>query len=146
MATLTADVTFRHDASRNIGLRQFPTDGADTWFRGGLSHHTASTATLTPSAGEFFLGVNAEHLVAAAAGEMVWVATSGRFHFACANFELGDLDVLMQMPAAALFDNPADLDDAAVGAAGGVGVLDQVTVTAVDGWLDISRRVAATNT
>ena len=102
--------------------------------------------TLTPTAGEFFTGVLVEHKVTAAAAEMVWVATGGRFHFANTNFEVGDLDVLMQMPAAALFDNPADLDDATAGAAGGVGVLDQVTVTAISGWLDISNRVAPTNT
>jgi hypothetical protein len=146
MATLDADVAVVFDPSRNIGLRQFPSDSADTYFRGGLAHHTASTATLTPTAAEFFLGVIMEHRVTAAAAELVWVATSGRFHFANGNFEVGDLDVLFQMPAAALFDNPADLDDAVAGAAGGVGVLDQVTVTATSGWLDISRRVAATNT
>ena len=146
MATLTADVAYVPDPARVVGLRQFPSDSADTYFRGGIAHHTASTVTLTPTAGEFFLGVLSEHIVTAAAGEMVWVATAGRFHFANANFELGDLEKLMQMPAAALFDNPADLDDATAGAAGGVGVLDQVTVTAVSGWLDISRRVAATNT
>jgi len=146
MATLTADVAVVFDPSRNVGLRQFPSDSADTFFRGGIAHHTASTATLTPAATEFFLGVIMEHRVTAASGEMVWLATSGRFHFANSNFEVGDLDVLMQMPAADLFDNPASLDDAAVGAAGGVGVLDQVTVTGTSGWLDISRRVGATNT
>jgi hypothetical protein len=49
------------------------------------------------------------------------------------------------MPAAALFDNPADLVVNAVGTAGQVGILDHVTSIGVSGWVNIERRAAPTN-
>jgi hypothetical protein len=49
------------------------------------------------------------------------------------------------MPAANLFDNPADLGLAAVGTAGTVGVLWLCTNDAVDGWLNTDARSAVEN-
>lgn len=145
MAALSADAPFVFDPSRNIGLRQVRAAGADTFFRGALSGYTAGELDVTPAETVPFAGIVAQNTVVAAQGDLVWVATAGRFHFACTNFTLANMEVAFAAQTAGLTDNPADLDVSGAADAAVAGVLDQVTVTAISGWLDISRRLAGTN-
>ena len=143
MATLAADVAVVFDPSRTIGLRQAPANSADTFFRGGFPYYTAGELDLTPAATMKFAGVLMEHRVTTATGDLVWIATGGRFHIANTSITAANMEDGFAQAAAALFDNPADLVIAVAGTAGTVGVLDQVTVEATSGWLDISRRAPA---
>lgn len=144
MAALSTNVDIQFDGNRPPSLIQMKSAGTLTFFRGGLSHAGAGLAKVTPVATDLFVGVIWQKLVAVA-NDLVTLAISGRFKFACAAFADADYGKAFAMPAAALTDNPADLAVSAVGSAGAVGVLDQVTSTTVDGYLDISRRNAPEN-
>ena len=146
MGALAADIAVVFDPSRNIGLRQKQSDSADTYFRGGLAHTTAGQLTLTPTAAETFAGILMEHRVTTAAAEMVWVATGGRFHFTCTNFTLANEEKGFALQVGDFFDDPSTMNITAGGDGATVGILDHVTVTAADGWLDISRRNTPENT
>lgn len=147
MAALAADTDYRFDARYEIGLNQEAAVGADTYYRGGLAHQVLASGllTLTPAAVDFYVGVVSEHKVVAAANELVWVATSGRWYVAAVALAVADLNRVMQMPAAALFDNPADIVVNAVGAAGGIGTFYKVITTAVDGWVNTDHRALVLN-
>lgn len=117
---------------------------ADTYFRGGIAHHTAGILNVVPVATEAFAGVIWEQRVAAL-NDLVWIAITGRFFWANATFTDANYGLTFAMAAAALFDNPADIVLAVAGTAGTIGTLDHVASTGVSGWLDISRRSAAEN-
>ena len=143
MATLAANVPIVFDTSRSPGLRQAPAE-TDVYFRGGIAHWAAGSLHLTPVDGSLFAGVMME-ASSATAGDMLWIATAGRFHFAAVGMLVAEMEVAFNMPIADAFDDPSELVTSAAGDGGGVGVLDQVTSEAVSGWLDISRRASPTN-
>ena len=147
MAALAADIEARFDPRWDIGLVQRPATGADTYFRGGLAHSIAATGliTLAPAATAFYAGVVMEHKVVAAANELVWLGSAGRWFFSCVLFTLANTDASFATLAATLFDNPADIGIAAVGTAGTIGVLWVCTTDAVDGWLNTDFRAAIVN-
>ncbi len=145
MAALTADVAVVFDPALPIGLRQAPAVGADTYYRGSTCHSNAGLLDNAHGALDDFYGVAMENRVTAAANDLVWIATLGRFHFACVLFTAANHEDDFAALAATLFDNPADLGLATTGTSGSIGVLDQVTVEAVSGWLNISRRNPAAN-
>ena len=147
MAALSANVEIQFDGNLTPSLAQVKGEVADTYFRGGLAHHTAGLLQLTPAITEEYAGViwgqpDPNPIVA---NDLVWIAITGRFHFAFVGALDGDFNDIMSMPAAALFDNPADVVVSAVGDAGGIGILDHVTSTAVSGWINTNRRAIPTN-
>lgn len=144
MATLAADVGIEYDGNHPPSLIQVKAEVADTYFRGGLAHHTAGLLQLTPTAAEEFAGVVWQHLVAAA-NDLVWIAITGRYFYAFAGALDADFNKTMAMPAADLTDNPASLVVSAAGTAGAVGTLDHVTSTGVSGWVNIDRRAVPVN-
>ena len=147
MAALTTDVDIEFDGNAPPTVIQVKGEAADTYFRGGIAHHTAGLLQLTPTATEESAGVIMERpdpnpIVA---NDLINIAITGRFFFAFAGALDADFMEGVSMPAAALFDNPADLVVNVAGTAGQVGILDHVTSTAVSGWVNISRRSAPTN-
>lgn len=146
MAALSADLPIRFDPRWEIGATQYVAVTADIYYRGGLAHFTAadSTLNLTPNAADNYAGVVLEHK-SAATSDLVWIATSGRWFFTCANFTIANLMATFAQQAGVLFDNPADLDISGVGDAGAIGRLWLVGTTATDGWIDTSDRAALTN-
>jgi hypothetical protein len=101
---------------------------------------------LAPGATEAFAGVVYQSSIGAiAANDLIFIAITGRFFFACDDFTDANYGVTFAMPAAVLADNPADLVPSATGTAGTIGTLDHVASTAVNGWLNINRRAAAEN-
>jgi hypothetical protein len=126
---------------------QQPAVGADTYYRGGLSHTVLASGllTLAPAAADYYEGVVMEHKIVLAASELVWVGTAGRWWFECVLFTLANTDELFAALAATLFDNPADLGLATVGTAGAMGRLWFCTANAVSGWLDTDSRSAIVN-
>ena len=146
MAALSADVAVVFDPSRPIGIRQAPSDSADTYFRGGLAHWATGELDVgTVGAGALFAGVLLENKVTAASGELIWIATGGRFHWANTTIALAVVESGFSLDIGDPEDDPSTMTVHAVGDSGVVGVLDQVTVTAVSGWIDISRRAVPTN-
>lgn len=145
MAALTAAVPIEFDGNLPPTVIQMKGE-ADAYFRGGLAHHTAGVLNLAPLATEAFAGIvwqNSDGAIQA--NDLIYVAISGRFFYANANFTDANYGATFAMPAAALTDNPADLNVAVVGSAGTAGTLDHVASTAVNGWLNINRRAAAEN-
>jgi hypothetical protein len=147
MAALDTDVDINFDGNKPPTVIQVKGETADTYYRGGLAHHTAGLLQLTPLATEEFAGVIMERpdpnpIVA---NDLVYIAITGRFFWAFAGALDADFMAGVSMPAAALFDNPADLVVNAVGTAGQVGILDHVVSTGVSGWVNIERRSAPTN-
>ncbi len=146
MAALSADVAVVFDPSRNVGLRQAPSDAADTYFRGGLAHWASGELDIgTVGAGAQFAGVLMEHIVTAASGEMIWIATGGRFHWANATIALAVVESGFSLDIGDPEDDPSTMTVHAAGDSGVVGILDQVTVETTSGWIDISRRAIPTN-
>jgi hypothetical protein len=145
MAALSGEVEIQFAGNINPDIAQVKGE-ADTYYRGGLAHHTAGVLNLAPLATEEFAGVVWESSDGAITlNDLIWIAITGRFHFACAEFKDADFMAPFAMPAAGLTDNPADLDASTTGSAGVAGTLDHVTSTAVSGWLNINRRTAPTN-
>jgi hypothetical protein len=147
MAALAADIEIKYDPRWDIGLIQRPATAADTYYRGGLAHSTIADATLNlvPAAVDYYAGVVMEHKVVAAAAELVWIGTAGRFFFTCANITAANVNETVAQQAAVLFDNPADLDVTGVGDAGAVGTIWMVGTTGTDGWVDTDNRAVITN-
>ena len=147
MAALAADIATVFDARWDIVLTQRPATGADTYYRGGLAHSIAATGllTLAPAATANYAGVVMEHKVVAAANELVWIGSAGRWFFSCVLFTLANTDKTFATLAATLFDNPADIGLATTGTAGTIGVLWLCTNDAVDGWLNTDIRSAIEN-
>lgn len=147
MAALAADIETKYDPRWNIGLVQFNTAAADTYYRGGLAHvlDDGSGLTLTPVDADFYWGVVSEHKVCTAATDLVWCATSGRWFFTCSALILGDMNKAFAIKQAALFDNPADLNVQAAGDPGAIGYLYQIGTTGTDGWINTDHRMAPTN-
>jgi hypothetical protein len=143
MAALTAAIEINSQGSPPI-LVQKKSSGTLTFHRGSLLHTTAGRLLKAPAATDIFAGVAWESK-ATVANDLVFVAISGRFFFACAAFADADEGKVFAMPAAALTDNPADLAVSTTGSAGAVGTLDQVSSTGVNGVIDISRRAPAEN-
>jgi len=149
MATLTTEVEIRWDGNNPPTIVQKAAEVADTYFRGGIAHTTAGLLQLTPTATENPAGVimglasGVDNPVAIA--DLIWIAVTGRFFFAFAGALDADEGEGVSMPAAALFDNPADLVVNAAGTAGQLGILDHIASTAVSGWVNLSRRSAPTN-
>lgn len=143
MAALTTEVPIVFDGNKPPTIIQVKGE-ADSYFKGGLAHHTAGILNVVPVATEEFAGVIMGLPVGITnpitLNDLVYIAINGRFFFACDDFTDANFMNVMAMPAAALFDNPADLVVNTAGTAGGVGVLDHVSSTAVNGWLDIGRR------
>lgn len=143
MAALAAEVAVVFDAAHPPTITQVKGE-ADSYFKGGLAHHTAGILNVLPLATEEFAGV----IMGLPQGvtnpitlnDLVYIAINGRFFFSGVNYADANYMNVMAMPAANLFDNPADLVVNAAGTAGGIGVLDHVSSTGVNGWLDISRR------
>jgi len=147
MATLSADVAIVFDANHPPSLAQVKGEVADTYYRGGLAHHTAGLLQLTPTAGEEFAGViwgrpDPNPIVA---NDLVWIAITGRFFWLCAEALDANYGLTMAMPAADLTDNPASLVENTAGTAGAVGTLDHVVSTGVSGWVNIDRRAIPVN-
>jgi hypothetical protein len=147
MAALAADIAAIFDPRWDIGLVQRPATGADTYYRGGLASSITATGliTLAPAATAYHAGVVMEHKVVAAANELVWLGSAGRWFFSCVLFTLANTDKTFATLAATLFDNPADIGLATAGTAGTIGVLWVCTNDAVDGWLNTDMRAAIEN-
>jgi hypothetical protein len=148
MATLAADVAVQFDPRWDIGAIERPATAADTYYRGGLAHSITATGllTLTPADADYYAGVILEHQVVAAAQELVWVGSAGRWYFACANFTLANVNETFAIQAADLTDNPATLDVTGAGDAGAAGTLWFCTSDGVAGWLDTDNRSLIVNT
>jgi len=146
MATLSADIEYRFDPRWPIGLTQFAPTTADTYFRGGLAHQVDATGalTLTPADADSYAGVVSEHKVATTS-DLIWVATAGRWYFACANFTNANIGLQFAIQSGDLTDNPSTLDLQSTGDAGTCGVLWKVVTTATDGWLNTDIRISHAN-
>lgn len=146
MAALSADITYKFDARWDIGLVEYAPTTADVYYRGGLAHVVTATglSTLTPADADHYAGVVSEH-ISATTSDLVWLATAGRWYFACANFTHANRMVAFATQSTDLTDNPATLDVVGAGDAGACGVLWKVVTTATDGWLNTDMRVAPSN-
>lgn len=144
MAALADNVAIQFDSNRPPSLIQMTSNGALTFYRGGLIHAAAGLAKVIPGATDLFVGVCWQKMVATAS-DLITAAVTGRFKFANTAFTNANYGLAFAQPAAALTDNPADLLASAAGSAGVVGCLDQVSSTAVNGWLNIERRASAEN-
>lgn len=147
MAALTTDVSIEFDGNHPPTVVQVKGEVADTYYRGGIAYHTAGLLQLTPLATEEFAGVIMERpdpnpIVA---NDLIAIAITGRFFWLFAGALDASFNSPVSMPAAALFDNPADLVISAAGTAGSVGTLDHVVSTGVSGWVNIDRRALPTN-
>jgi hypothetical protein len=147
MAALAADIAYVFDPRWEIGSVQRPATGADTYYRGGIAHSIAATGllTLAPAATAFYAGIVSEHKVVAAANELVWIASAGRWFITCSALTLARTDLAFAMAAADLFDNPASLVVSVAGTAGAMGVLSLCTTDAQDGWINTDFRVVTEN-
>ena len=146
MATLAADIAVVFNPSYPIGLGQFGPTGTDIYFRGGLAHKVVATGkcTLAPADADPGIGVVMEHKSATTA-DLIWIATSGIFNFACANFTDANQNGIFAQQSTDLTDNPASLDVVGAGDAGAMGKLVLVDSTGVSGWLNLSIRIADSN-
>lgn len=145
MAALTAAVGIEFDGNMPPTVIQMKGE-VDTYFRGGLAHHTAGVLNLAPLATEAYAGVVWESSDGAiAANDLIWVAITGRYFWANSTFTDANYGLTFAMLAATLTDNPADMGLAVAGTAGTIGTLDHVASTGVNGWINTNRRAAAEN-
>jgi hypothetical protein len=145
MASRTAGVPGFAAFSEYVPVRM-RANAADTFFRGALVFFNAGRiAPLVVDTSSNFAGIVAEHAVIAAQDEFVLVYTEGIFLLPCANFTIANQGTLFYQTVAGE-DDPTTLTTTAAGNSGAVGTLIQVKTTAVDGWIDIGRRIADAQT
>jgi len=146
MAVLSAHVVPApyYDPAFPIGVRDYPVEAANTWYRGSIVCHSAGLVVNDSANADTGLGVCFEGGTTTAANQTVKVSVSGIWWFACAQFATADL-WLIHGPAVTS-DNPADMDLAGAGDPSGIGTLVHCDVTATSGWLDLRQRVVPVNT
>jgi hypothetical protein len=146
MATLSADISYVFDARYEIGLQQYSPTTADIYYRGGLAHAVAATgkSTLTPADADDYAGVVSQHL-SATTSDLIWVASSGIWFFACSNITHANKHVAFGMPSGDLTDNPAVLDVQSTGDGPAIGIVWLVSNTATDGWINTNIRANPAN-
>jgi len=133
-----------YDPAFPIGVRDYPVEGADVFYRGAILCHSSGLVVADNANADTGLGVCTEETTTTAANQIVKVSVSGVWWFSCAQFATADL-WLIHGPAVTS-DDPADMDLAGVGDPSGIGTLVHIDVTAASGWLDLRQRVVPVNT
>ena len=146
MAALSAPVIPApyYDPAFPIGEREYPVEAADAFYRGAILCHSGGLAVADNDNADTALGVCTRGVTTTAANQVVKIAVSGIWWFACNDFTTALLWTLFTAVAAS--DNPADMVAAGVGTPSALGTLVHCDVTTVSGWLDLRQRVLVLNT
>ena len=132
------------DPAFPIGSREYPVEAANTFYRGSIVCHSAGLVVNDNANADVGLGVCVQGKVTTAANQILRVAVSGVWWFACAQFDTADHWTIFG--PAVTSDDPADMDAAGVGDPSGIGTLVHTDVTGTSGWLDLRQRVVPVNT
>jgi hypothetical protein len=111
MAALTADVHIPHKGTpTKLSVKAV---GADTFFAGALVYADATSgkAQAVPASGDFFIGICAKQVVAAAADALVDIYVDGLWALAYGSAAEGDQGeaIVIDVVGGTLSDNEADL-------------------------------------
>src|SRR3990167_264952 len=100
MAALSNDPAIEFDGNHPPSLIQIKGE-ADTYYRGGLAHHTAGGLNLAPLATEAFAGViwGRPSPNPIALNDLVYIAITGRFFWANATFTDANYGLTFAMAA-----------------------------------------------
>ncbi len=146
MAAFSAHVTPApyYDPAFPIGEHDYPVETADVFFRGAVLCHSSGLIVADNADADTTVGVCTQGITTTAANDVVKVAVTGIWWFACNDFTSANLWVILAPLATS--DNPADMLPVAAGTPSALGTLVHSDVSGTSGWLDLRQRVIPVNT